>query len=152
MNFFNKIGDGHTGALGKGAGSGGARGAAAPPALWLGGRGGAEGAPQLRKHDIINIHISLNLRRIQKENDKIFYPGRKSAPNLWCNNCANITNKKKIVEHGEVPLSRDCSDTLPPPWVPLSRDSPPLPLNASGTLVYIWCCINDTDTAPVIQR
>ena len=32
-----------------------------------------------------------------------------------------------------MPLSRDCGDSLPPPWMPLSRDSPPLPLNASGT-------------------
>ena len=59
----------------KGAGSGGARGAAAPPALWLGGRGGAEGAPPLSKYDIINIHISLNLREIQKENENFFILG-----------------------------------------------------------------------------
>ena len=45
----------------KGAGSGEAR--------------GAEGAPPLRKCDIINIHISLNLRRIQKENDNFFILG-----------------------------------------------------------------------------
>ena len=29
-----------------------------------GGARGAEGAPQLRKHHILNLHISLNLRRI----------------------------------------------------------------------------------------
>ena len=33
------------------------------------GSGGADGAPQLRKHDIINIHRRLNLRRMLKEND-----------------------------------------------------------------------------------
>ena len=56
----------------KGAGSGGAGGAAAPPpALWLGGRGGAEGAPPLWKIDVINITISLNLRRMKKENEKL---------------------------------------------------------------------------------
>ena len=42
--------------LSKGAGSGGA--------------GGAEGAPPLWKSDVINIHISLNLRRMKKENAK----------------------------------------------------------------------------------
>ena len=49
---------------------GGAGGAAAPPALWLGGRGGAEGAPPLWKNDVINIHLSLNLRKMKKENAK----------------------------------------------------------------------------------
>ena len=44
----------------KGAGSGGV---------------GAEGAPPLRKYDIINIHIRLNKRKIKKQKKKFFTMG-----------------------------------------------------------------------------
>ena len=74
---------------------GGARGAAAPPCPLTGGQGGAEDAPQLRKHDIVIIHISLNLRRIKEKNDNFFHSGGKSASNLWCFNCTNMNNNKK---------------------------------------------------------
>ena len=36
----------------------------------VGGRGGAESAPPQCKNNVINIHISLNLRGMKKENDK----------------------------------------------------------------------------------
>ena len=49
-----------------------------------------------------------------------------------------IINNNKKIEHGKMPRSRKSGDSLPPPWVPLSRDSPRLPLNASGTLDSIW--------------
>ena len=35
---------------------------------------GAEGAPTLRKYDVINIHIHLNERKIKKQKE-IFYQG-----------------------------------------------------------------------------
>ena len=81
--------------LTKGAGSGGGEGGSRPLCPLTGEVRGAEGAPQLRKHDIENIHISLNSRRILKENDKFFLSWSKSAPSVWCFNHANINNNKK---------------------------------------------------------
>ena len=46
---------------------GGGRGGGHPPALWLGGKG-EEVAPPQWKNNIINIHMNLNLRSIEKEN------------------------------------------------------------------------------------
>ena len=54
----------------KGTGSGGRRGRLPPlPSDW-GGKGGQRVRLQYEKNDVINIHISLNLRRMKKENDK----------------------------------------------------------------------------------
>ena len=102
------------------------RGGGRPPCPLTGGARGAEGAPPIRKCDIINIHISLNLRRIQKENDTFFILGAK-VHQIFYVLIVFILTTKKTAEYDKMSLSRDCRDSFLTPWMPLSRDSPPLP-------------------------
>ena len=37
-----------------------------------------------------------------------------------------LTTTKKKAEYGKMPVLRSCRDSLLPPWMPISRDSPPL--------------------------
>ena len=64
---------------------------------------------------------------------KFFYPGARVHQGFDVLIMLILKTTTKIAEHGKMPLSRDCGDSLTPPWMPLSRDSPPMPLNASGT-------------------
>ena len=56
----------------KDAGSGGGAAWAAAAPLPSDRRGGAEGAPLSWKYDIINMQISLNLRRMKKKMTNLF--------------------------------------------------------------------------------
>ena len=100
---------------------GGGEGGGRPPCPLTGRARGAEGAPPIRKCNIINIHISLNLRRIQKDNDNFFILGAR-VHQIFDVLIVLILTKKKNCR-----IWQNVSFARLPSWMPLSRDSPPLP-------------------------
>ena len=69
----------------------------------------------------------LKFEKNEKRKWQICYPGGKSTPNVWCFSCAKINQKMIITEHGKMPLSCECGDSLPLRYTPLSCDLPPCP-------------------------
>ena len=82
---------------------------------------GAEGAPTLRKYDVINIHIHLNERKIKKQKEKFFTKGQECTK-FRCFNCGykQIESNNKTWRNASfvrlAPASQDVPFVrLPPP-------------------------------------